>query len=194
MMRAWMTAGVVGAALLVGAPGVDAQAETTSLLQAGTMAPDFAITGATRWGVVRDAVRLSDFRGETVVLAFFPAARTRGCTIQMQTYREEYARVFNGGRDIVLLAISYDTPEDLASWAHDEDFPFLFGSDPDGTVYSSFGGNVAENGRVGGRSVVVIDGEGRIAEMIPRFREIDPTSYDELAAIVSRVTADGEDR
>jgi AhpC/TSA family len=44
----------------------------------GEMAPDFAITGATRYGVLRDSVRLSDFRGQTVVLAFFPKARTKG--------------------------------------------------------------------------------------------------------------------
>ena len=44
----------------------------------GTMAPDFALPGATRYGLLRDPVRLSDLRGQTVVLAFFVAARTRG--------------------------------------------------------------------------------------------------------------------
>lgn len=44
----------------------------------GSMAPDFAITGATRFGVLRDSIRLSDFRGQTVVLAFFFQARTKG--------------------------------------------------------------------------------------------------------------------
>ena len=44
----------------------------------GSMAPDFSIAGATRYGVLRDSVRLSDFRGQTVVLAFFIQARTKG--------------------------------------------------------------------------------------------------------------------
>jgi peroxiredoxin Q/BCP len=44
----------------------------------GEVAPDFAVSGATRYGVLRDSVRLSDFRGQTVVLAFFPKARTKG--------------------------------------------------------------------------------------------------------------------
>ncbi len=44
----------------------------------GEMAPDFTLVGATRYGVLRDSVRLSDFRGQTVVLAFFPKARTKG--------------------------------------------------------------------------------------------------------------------
>jgi len=44
----------------------------------GSMAPDFTITGATRFGVLRDSIRLSSFRGQTVVLAFFFQARTKG--------------------------------------------------------------------------------------------------------------------
>jgi cytochrome oxidase Cu insertion factor (SCO1/SenC/PrrC family) len=47
-------------------------------LEVGATAPDFALAGATRYGVLRDPVRLSDFKGKTVVLAFFFRARTRG--------------------------------------------------------------------------------------------------------------------
>jgi len=46
--------------------------------EVGSMAPDFALPGATRYGVLRDSVRLSDFRGKTVVLGFFYKARTKG--------------------------------------------------------------------------------------------------------------------
>lgn len=44
----------------------------------GQTAPDFTLPGATRYGLLRDPVKLSDFRGQTVVLAFFPKARTKG--------------------------------------------------------------------------------------------------------------------
>jgi len=44
----------------------------------GDMAPDFTVRGATRYGLLRDPVRLSDFRGQTVVLWLFIKARTRG--------------------------------------------------------------------------------------------------------------------
>lgn len=47
-------------------------------LDVGAVAPDFAIPGATRYGTLKNPVRLSDFRGKTVVLAFFFKARTRG--------------------------------------------------------------------------------------------------------------------
>ncbi len=47
-------------------------------LRVGDMAPDFALTGATRDGVLPGKVRLSDFRDQTVVIAFFYKARTSG--------------------------------------------------------------------------------------------------------------------
>jgi peroxiredoxin Q/BCP len=61
--------------------GAHAQQPSAPVIPApevGTMAPDFALPGATRYGTLRDPVRLSDFRGKTVVLAFFYRARTKG--------------------------------------------------------------------------------------------------------------------
>ena len=53
-------------------------APTTPMPAVGEMAPDFAITGATRYGLLKQPLRLSDLKGQTVVLAFFVRARTRG--------------------------------------------------------------------------------------------------------------------
>lgn len=47
-------------------------------LEVGAVAPDFSLPGATRYGVLKNPVRLSDFQGKTVVLAFFFKARTKG--------------------------------------------------------------------------------------------------------------------
>ena len=47
-------------------------------LEVGVIAPDFTIPGATRYGTLKPQVRLSDYKGKTVVLAFFFKARTRG--------------------------------------------------------------------------------------------------------------------
>lgn len=47
-------------------------------LEVGAAAPDFSMPGATRFGTLKNPVRLSDFKGKTVVLAFFFKARTRG--------------------------------------------------------------------------------------------------------------------
>ena len=58
--------------------GIPSAAAAQEFLEVGAMAPDFEIPGATRHGVLSDAVRLSDYRGETVVLAFFFRVRTPG--------------------------------------------------------------------------------------------------------------------
>ncbi len=55
-----------------------ANAQETELIAVGEMAPDFELPGATRYGLLETPVRLSDLRGNTVVLAFFFRARTRG--------------------------------------------------------------------------------------------------------------------
>ena len=47
-------------------------------IEVGAVAPDFSMPGATRFGVLKNPVRLSDYKGKTVVLAFFFKARTRG--------------------------------------------------------------------------------------------------------------------
>ena len=57
-----------------GAPPVD----TPPPLEIGAVAPDFTMKGATRYGVLASPVHLSDFKGKTVVLAFFFKARTSG--------------------------------------------------------------------------------------------------------------------
>lgn len=68
------------AALLGGGTAAAAQQPTPANppLEIGAVAPDFAMPGATRYGVLRDPVRLSDYKGKVVVLAFFFRARTRG--------------------------------------------------------------------------------------------------------------------
>jgi len=64
---------------LLTAPRANAQAAAPSASPAvGAVAPDFTLPGATRYGLLRSPVRLADYRGQTVVLAFFYQARTKG--------------------------------------------------------------------------------------------------------------------
>jgi hypothetical protein len=70
-----------GAAIQAQQPSPATAAPATPALPipaVGDMAPDFAIRGATRFGLLRAPVKLSDFRGQTVVLWLFIKARTRG--------------------------------------------------------------------------------------------------------------------
>ena len=68
------------AALFTAAPARAQQpaAAPAPVITVGAMAPDFELRGATRYGLLANPVRLSDYRGQTVVIAFFPKARTKG--------------------------------------------------------------------------------------------------------------------
>ena len=52
--------------------------DAPDIISVGEMAPDFTVTGATRYGILQEPVSLSDLRGDVVVIAFFFRARTPG--------------------------------------------------------------------------------------------------------------------
>jgi peroxiredoxin Q/BCP len=148
---------------------------------AGQSAPAWTLKVASQLGVAADSLSLASLQGKTVVMAFFPKARTGGCTIQMRAYRDRFAELF--GTDVELIAISRDTPEDLASWAADENFPFRFASDGDGAAGRAYG-TLAEGRQWESRVLFVIDPSGKVSTVMRPFREIDPTAYDELKVAV----------
>ena len=85
MKASFGSALLVAAAFSLSVSGAGAQQPATPAPPApevgpkiGEMAPDFEFTGITRYGKLANTQKLSDFRGQTVVLAFFPKARTRG--------------------------------------------------------------------------------------------------------------------
>jgi peroxiredoxin len=110
----------------------------------------------------------------------------------MQAYRDQYASLFHNGQNVVLIGISNDPPQELAAWAKDDDYQFLFGSDPEGAAYSAFGGDPRDNGMVGSRAVVVVGPDGKIAEVIPQFQQVDPMAYEALKAAIDRVTPESD--
>lgn len=69
---------LAGLLALTAAPVAAQDAPAVQPLEVGALAPDFALPGATRFGVLANPVRLSDYKGKVVVLAFFFRARTRG--------------------------------------------------------------------------------------------------------------------
>ena len=158
----------------------------TPLPAVGSMAPDFTLPGATRFGLLQKPVSLSDFRGKTVVISFFPRARTSGCTAQMETYRDQYGTLFNNGRDVIAISISSDADTTLASWARDAEFPILFASDRGGTVQGAYGS--FDSGRLDTRALFVVGPDGRIAHVTERFNPMAGVSYTDLAAVIDSIS------
>lgn len=101
-------------------------------LSPGDKAPTFALTddtGAT--------VKLSDFKGQRVVLYAYPAAMTPGCTKQACDFRDNLAAFTADG--LTVLGISPDKPEKLAKFRDRDDLPFRLLSDPDKSVLEAYG-------------------------------------------------------
>ena len=108
----------------------------------------------------------------------------------MTAYRDQYASLFNDGQNVIVMGISNDPVPELQSWLKDADFPFVFASDAvnEGATYTAFGGGRRANNMADSRSVIVVGPDGRVAGVIPQFNQADPTAYEELGAIVDRVT------
>jgi len=70
----------IGVALLGAVAGAQQPAPGSAAFapEVGQAAPEFSLPGGTRYGVLKNPVKLSDYRGQTVVIAFFPKARTKG--------------------------------------------------------------------------------------------------------------------
>jgi len=108
----------------------------------------------------------------------------------MHAYRDQYAQLFNGGEDVVLIAISADPIEALASWAKDDGFPFLMASDSDTEVAKQYGAFAREG--LTNRNLFVVGPDGKIAYRATPFREIDPTAYTELGEVIDGLAAGDE--
>ncbi|HEX7978980.1 MAG TPA: redoxin domain-containing protein [Gemmatimonadaceae bacterium] len=101
----------------------------------------------------------------------------------MEAYRDQYAKLFNNGRNVVVLAVSVDPDTALASWARDLQTPILFASDVGQTVGKQYG---SIRGGVDNRNLFVIAPDGRIAHRMLPFNELSAASYDELEQAVRK--------
>jgi thioredoxin-dependent peroxiredoxin len=161
------------------------QAVNPAMPNVGDVAPDFTTSGATKDGVTPKPVKLSDLRGKTVVLAFFPRARTSGCTHQMTAYRDRYSALFHDGKNITLVAISTDQDTTQADWAREQSFPFLFASDYGGKIGNMYHVYDADHS-IDSRVLFVIGPDGKITYRAAPFRELVETSYSDLGSAINQ--------
>jgi len=171
----------------VASSGAQATAmSAATALKVGDMAPDFSVTTVTSAGVEARKFKLSEHRGETVVLAFFPKARTSGCTTQMEAYRDQYSNLFLGGKKVALIGVSIDADTSLISWAKDAKFPFRFAADVDRAVGVAFGANTGTGYHK--RHLYVIDPKGRIALINTPFLQMAADAYTNLGTAVAQAS------
>jgi peroxiredoxin Q/BCP len=145
------------------------------MLEAGQVAPDFTLSDQNG-----DDVKLSDLRGQTVVLYFYPRADTPGCTTQacgIRDHRSDYADT--GAR---VIGVSPDEVEEVAKFAEKYDLDFTLLADADHSVaeaYGTWGEKSMYGKKYWGvqRATFLIDPEGTIARVFPK---VSPKTHDEV--------------
>ena len=141
------------------------------MLQPGDKAPDFALRSSDK-----SLVKLSEQRGQNVVLLFFPFAFTGVCTKELCQMRDSIADYEK--LDARILAVSVDSPYSLAKWKAEQGFNFPLLSDFNKTVSKKYDTIYKEFGMglkgVSKRSAFVIDKQGivRYAEVLENAGEI----------------------
>lgn len=131
------------------------------MLKAGDTAPDFTIgdhTGKTH--------RLSDYRGKTVVLWFYPKADTPGCTAEgcsFRDYKAEYEK-----KNAAILGISFDPPAQNKAFAEKFSFTFPLLCDTDRKVGLAYGACDDAQAATARRAAVIIGPDGKVKAYYPK--------------------------
>jgi len=183
---AFLLAVTLPAAPLSGLAAQAADANPKAVLVAtpreGAMAPEFSLPWATKEAIgAPDApYELWRDRGKTVVLAFYPADFTKGCTAELQTFADQYDTLF--GEDVIVLGISSDSLESHKRFAASLDLPFRLLSDPDLKVARKYA-STGDAGRAK-RTVFVIGPDGKVKYQNLKFNALDPKHYTALGSAV----------
>ncbi len=132
--------------------------DTTARIQAGDIAPEFTLVDED--GVSRS---LADYRGQRVILYFYPEAGTPGCTTEACDFRDNLNSLKSAGYTV--LGVSRDKPAKLRGFVDEQNLNFTLLSDPDSAVhelYSAWGEKSLYGKTVVGviRSTFVIDEQG----------------------------------
>jgi peroxiredoxin Q/BCP len=141
-------------------------------ISSGIQAPDFSLQDET--GAVRS---LSEFRGQPLVLYFYPKDDTPGCTTEACNFREDYSQYTQAG--ITILGVSPDTPKSHSKFKAKYGLPFSLLADADHKVCQLYGvwGLKKNYGREFEgvlRTTFLIDATGKIIHV---FQKVKPAGH-----------------
>jgi peroxiredoxin len=104
----------------------------------------------------------------------------------MEAYRDQYATIFNSGRNVVVLGISVDPDTTLISWFRQLETPIMVMGDTDAKVSRMYQAH-NETSKTNARHLYVIDGSGMVTYKALPFRVTVQDAYDELEAEIDKL-------
>ena len=144
------------------------------MLQTGDQAPDFTLQSQEG-----KSVSLKDFKGQWVVLYFYPKDMTQGCTIEAHNFERDLAQYT--AKKAAIVGVSADTPESHQQFCTKESLTFKLLADPDKKMIGEYG-SLAANGAVAARNTFLIDPKGVIRKVYTKVSP-NPHSAEVLAAL-----------
>jgi peroxiredoxin Q/BCP len=163
--------------------GVNFAAKAQNTPKPGDLAPEITLPYATKDSISRAPLTLSDFRGKRfVVLAFYPADWSTGCTKEVCTMRDNFGDL--QALDAEILPISGDYVWSHHEWAKSLSLPFKLLSDHSHMV-SKLYGSYNEKSLYNRRTVFVIDKQGIITYTNLEYRAADPADFEKLKAALT---------
>lgn len=163
--------------LMMAAAGV-VLADTSNAPKVGDPAPDFQLPYATRDSVADDSLRLSALVGKrNIVLAFYPADWSGGCTKEVCTLRDNFSSL--GAVNADVIGISGDYVFSHHEWAKHHNLPFRLASDHSHAVAKTYGSYYDQYG-FNRRTVFVVDKQGKIAYEDLAYSSRDSVSFNKL--------------
>ena len=176
----FLVAAALGAFLSPRAVAVAAESDS---LRVGDVAPDFSMKYATKDSVAAEPITLAALtkRGN-VVLAFYPADWSGGCTKEVCSFRDNFSSL--SAMNAQVLGVSGDYVYSHHEWAKHHELPFALASDHDHAVgkrYASY----SEKSGYNRRTVYAIDKSGKIAYIDLKYSPTDPASLDKLKAALA---------
>ncbi len=167
-MKQTLSLAIPALALLLSVRAADVPAE-------GSKAPDFTLQSQEG-----KTVSLKDFRGQWVVLYFYPKDMTQGCTIEAHNFQRDLAQYT--AKKTAIVGVSADNMDSHQQFCTKESLTFKLLADPDKKAIAAYGSTSAQNPNFAARNTFIIDPDGVIRKVYVGVKP-NPHSEEVLAAL-----------
>jgi peroxiredoxin Q/BCP len=161
---------LIAAVLAIAVGFVTVHAADQTMPSAGQVAPTFTLPSQDG-----SQIALDSFRGNWVVLYFYPKDMTQGCTIEAHNFQRDLSKY--EALNAAIVGVSVDTPDSHKQFCTKEGLTFRLLADPQHKVVDEYGSLGSYNGiTIAQRNTFLIDPEGKVVKV---WTKVDPRSHSE---------------